>query len=918
VRRWLSDLPLRPKLRLIAGGLAAAGVLAVGTVYAAMEIRSALREANTRISAEANAAAYAAAVALHAYDDVLLAHALEGLQSDPDVRSATIRDRAGRIISAATEDPGAGASAPSWLSAFTNLTASTLDVTVPTAESVGTRLHIELNTETEIAAALERCLIFVLACSVIAAAIVAVLLSLLARTLRRPIGNLVEIMRDMRSSGDFSRRLEKHGNDEFGQLQEEVNQLLDEREGSDRNLRAYKKEFDRRVRERTLQLDVAVAEAREAAKRAEDASRAKSDFLARMSHEIRTPLNGVLGMAELLQHSSTLDDRQRRFAVVIHQSGKALLQLINDILDFSKIEAGKLELENGRFCVRDMVEDALEILAERAQTKGLELICDIPFQLDTVVYADCLRLRQIIINLVSNAVKFTERGDITVKVRAGAGIETATFTFEVTDTGIGIRPENCATIFESFVQEDTSTSRRYGGTGLGLAICKQLVELMGGMIGVSSTVGAGSTFRFSVPLAVDRSAPREKLSTALTTTRVLVVEKSPAARGMLLQHLRSWGAIPTEVGSAREARTRLASAFAGEFDALIIDGGLPDATPSEVVAAVRRISAFADIPILIMHTGPGEAPPESHTMHGPVAWQNKPIRRAQLKSALEHLLGKIQDAWRPAPQNKPPAAAGHTAQRKSPVRRVLVVEDNPVNQQVALAMLQTLAIAADTASSGKAALEKLATTRYDAVLMDCQMPDLDGYATTQRYREWELLEGRPRTPVVALTANALSGDAEKCLAAGMDHYVSKPFSIEQLLAVLELCAPAADESAPDEQRTPEILDAKTLERIRTMNAGTRPDLFARLAELYTSSSVPIVEALRIAAREGDTKGMMQAAHALKSSSANVGALNLAATCGELESAARGSKPELASDLVESLVREHQEVLRALEQKNLAA
>jgi signal transduction histidine kinase/DNA-binding response OmpR family regulator len=918
VRRWLSDLPLRPKLRLIAGGLAAAGVLAVGSLYASMEIRNALREANTRISAEANAAAYAAAVALHAYDDVLLARALGGLQSDPDFRSATIRDPAGRIISAATEDPGTGASASSRLSAFTNLTASTLDVAVPTTESVGTRLHVELNAETEVAAALERCLIFVLACSVIAAAIVAVLLSLLARTLRRPIGNLVEIMRDMRSSGDFSRRLEKHGNDEFGQLQEEVNQLLGEREGSDRNLRAYKKEFDRRVRERTLQLDVAVAEAREAAKRAEDASRAKSDFLARMSHEIRTPLNGVLGMAELLQHSSTLDDRQRRFAVVIHQSGKALLQLINDILDFSKIEAGKLELENGRFCVRDMVEDALEILAERAQTKGLALICDIPFQLDTVVYADCLRLRQIIINLVSNAVKFTERGDITVKVRAGAGIETATFTFEVTDTGIGIRPENCATIFESFVQEDTSTSRRYGGTGLGLAICKQLVELMGGMIGVSSTVGAGSTFRFSVPLAVDRSAPREKLSTALTTTRVLVVEKSPAARGMLLQHLRSWGAIPTEVGSAQEALTRLGSAFAGEFDALIIDGGLPDATPSEVVAAVRRISAFADIPILIMHTGPGEAPPESHTLHGPVAWQNKPIRRAQLKSALEYLLGKIQDAWRPEPQNKPSAPAGDGEQRQSCVRRVLVVEDNPVNQQVALAMLQTLAIAADTASSGKAALEKLATTRYDAVLMDCQMPDLDGYATTQRYREWELLEGRPRTPVVALTANALSGDAEKCLAAGMDHYVSKPFSIEQLLAVLELCAPAAGESAPDEQRTPEILDAKTLERIRTMNAGTRSDLFARLAELYTSSSAAIVEALRIAAREGDTKGMMQAAHALKSSSANVGALSLAATCGELESAARGSKTQLASDLVESLVREHQEVLRALEQKNLAA
>jgi signal transduction histidine kinase/DNA-binding response OmpR family regulator/HPt (histidine-containing phosphotransfer) domain-containing protein len=806
------------------------------------------------------------------------------------------------------------------------MTASTLDILVPATEVGGVRLHVEFDADRELTAAFRDCLVFLAATTLIAALIGALCLTLLARTLRQPVVALMRGLRTMRASGDYSQRLEKHGNDEIGQLQDEINELLGERDGSDRNLRAYKKEFDRRVLERTQQLDVAVAEAREAAKRAEGASRAKSDFLARMSHEIRTPLNGVMGMAELLQHSATLDELHRRYAVVIHQSGKALLQLINDILDFSKIEAGKLELERGRFCVREMVEDALEILAERAQSKGLELICDIPYQMDTVVYADCLRLRQIIINLVSNAVKFTERGDITIKVRSGAGIETATFIFEVTDTGIGIRSENCATIFESFVQEDTSTSRRYGGTGLGLAICKQLVELMGGTIGVTSTVGVGSTFRFSVPLAVDRAAAKEKPSTVLATTRVLVAYKSPAAGSMLAQHLRSWGAIPTEVDSAAEMLKRLRGAFAGEFDVLILDDQLSEPNATEMLAAVHGISVFRDMPVLMLHMGPGQVPAESRAMPGAVLWQGKPIRRSQLKSALEGLVAKIRDAaWRPR-QSAEAADGGAGPPTRSRVQRVLLVEDNPVNQEVACAMLQTLTVGVETASSGKEALEKLAASRYDVILMDCQMPDMDGYVTTQRYREWELLEGRPRTPVVALTANALAGDAEKCLAAGMDHYVSKPFTIEQLHAVLEECAPLGPVAGPKvsaakDSRTgseSEVLDAKTLERIRSLNPGGRSDLFTRLAELYVASSAPLIDTLRVLARTRDAPGVAQTVHALKSSSANIGAVNLAATCAELELAANEKRVELIDGLMQRLLRQHQEVVHELEQKYLAA
>lgn len=936
--RWLNDLSLRPKLSLIIGGLAAGGVLAISTLYSVMEVRAALRGARVRVVAEASAASYASAVALDAYDHALVTRTIDVLRSDPAVRSAAIHDRAGRLIGvvgAPYAPPGARSAGVAMLG---RLTSSSFDFDVPTTEVSGAKLHIEMNSEQEIAAALRNCLLFMGGCSAISAVLVAACLTLLARTLRWPMASLVDTMRGISAEADYGRRLEKRGNDEFGQLQDEINVLLGEREGSDRNLRAYKKEFDRRVRERTLQLDVAVAEAREAAKRAEGASRAKSDFLARMSHEIRTPLNGVMGMAELLKHSATLDELHRRYAVVIHQSGKGLLQLINDILDFSKIEAGKLELETGRFCVREMVEDALEILAERAQSKGLELICDIPSNLDTTVYADCLRLRQIIINLVSNAVKFTERGEICVKVRAGAGIETATFTFEVSDTGIGIRAENCATIFESFVQEDTSTSRRYGGTGLGLAICKQLVELMSGTIGVNSTVGAGSTFRFSVPLAVDRSAPHEKSSAVLATARVLIVDKSAAASAMLAQHLRSWGAIATEVATAAEALTRLNSGFEGEFDVMILDAGLPQTTPTEMVAAVHKIPAFADMPVLMLHAGPEAAPPESKAMQGPLAWQSKPVRRAQFKRALEALVADIRDAWRPQQSKKvKDEAEAVRSKRRSRVKRVLLVEDNPVNQEVARAMLQTLSVGVESAASGKQALEKLATAAYDAILMDCQMPDMDGYETTQRYREWELLEGRARTPIVALTANALSGDEEKCLAAGMDYYLSKPFTIEQLHGVLEECAPPesaayarkvdfaaaaghAQEAvhAEEVKREATLLDGKTIERIRTLDQGGRGDLFARLAELYVASSGALVDTLNVAARTADTAAIAQAAHALKSSSANIGALPLAASCSELELAARGGKTELLDGLVERLLREHHDVLQELEHKHLAA
>jgi two-component system, sensor histidine kinase and response regulator len=947
VVRSLAELPLRRRTRLIAWGLAATGVLAASLLHLGAEGLSAWHRAAAGLSAEATVAAQAAALAMDANDDAQVRSALALLHTDPNVRSVVLRDRTGQLVAAWPDSPRGDSHSAAGPNGFTGYV---LDVPVePSLARRGT-LRVEGDFNGEFATALEHCLLFSLAIGAVAAALVTLLLKFLSDDVHAPVEGLLRSVRALRASDDLKGRLEESSRGEFGALQTEINGLLGGRETSESNLRAYKSEFERRVLQRTQQLDAAVAEAREAVSRAEGASRAKSDFLARMSHEIRTPLNGVLGMAELLQDSPKLDERQRRYAVVIHQSGKALLQLINDILDFSKIEAGKLELDKARFCVREMVEDALEIMAERAQSKGLELVCDIPSELDTVVIGDSLRLRQVIINLLSNAVKFTERGDITIRVRMQPGVPNADFTFEVIDTGIGIKPENCTDIFDAFVQADPSASRRYGGTGLGLAICQQLVQLMGGTIAVESDFGKGSNFHLTVPLPLDRTAAREKKARGLATTRFLVVEKSEAANRMLRQHLQSWGAFCSDLDSAQAALARLRRAFAGEFDALILDAQLPGASPTALVRAVRDIPAFAETPILMLYPGSGEPPPEARDVTGPVGWQNKPIRRSQLRNALERLLGRHEaEPQEPTTQSSTPAAAAAAARPPSPSRRVLVVEDNPVNREVVAAMLQKLDYESQLACSGKEALQMLAAGSYGVVLMDCQMPDLDGYETTRRIREWELVESRARTPIVALTANALSGEAEKCLAAGMDHYLSKPLSIEQLRAALEARTKSVETGnaavetrtasaeirtasvephtlaetrpaphQPPVGREPQTLDSNAVERIRSLEATGKPDLFERLAAIYASSSASLVEVLRRAALTGDVMALRQAAHGLRSSSQNVGAMGLAAICQEVEQAADDSRLDVAEELVERLIREHESVLQSLAQKPFAA
>ena len=769
--------------------------------------------------------------------------------------------------------------------------------------------------------------------TLLAAGIVALLAAWpLRRLVDLPMRELLRVTGEVLQNKTFSLRVRKSDHDDFGRLADRINGLLVEIERRDRSIKLFHGAFEQRVRERTSQLDQAVASAQAEAKRAEEASRAKSEFLARMSHEIRTPMNGVLGMAELLCHSATLDARQRHYAVTIHQSGKALLQIINDILDFSKIEAGKLQLENSPFCLRDVIEEAVEILAERAHAKGLAMICDIPSRMETRVCGDALRLRQVIINLLSNAVKFTESGEIHVKVRQlGSSLLNSSFHFEVTDTGIGIKPENCVKIFESFAQEDGSTTRLYGGTGLGLSICKQLVELMGGRIGLVSNPGKGSTFFFALPMTTEEGEGQRTPVTALSRSRILLIEDNASSRAMLRQHLLSWGVSVVEADSAKAALALIRKSFSGEFDVIVASAQLAGMKGPALAAAIHKEGDFKEVPLVLLQSGTEAPAPQIGGADDGIVWLTRPIRRAHLHDCLADLVlthgfADHKDATRAREHAR--RSTLHRQQRKSRVRRVLLVEDNPVNQEVGRAMLQELGVGVTAAWSGAEALELLMAERFDVILMDCEMPRLDGYETTRRFRVWELQQKRVRCPIIAVTAKALDGDAQRCFDAGMDRFLSKPFSGEELFAALEEfgvdapevpdAADAGDGAEPAGPPEHAVLDARTLAGIRAMRTPGSPDLLARVAGIYSSNSRLLVGMITAAVLADDRTALMQGAHALKSSSANVGATVLAEICREIETAVREDRFEQGCLLVERLLDEHQQVLRALEAQGLAA
>jgi two-component system sensor histidine kinase/response regulator len=904
LRHWLASRPIRGKLMLLSSVASGMALLTAGIVLTVADYQSGKASLLQRLQTQAQITAGNSAGAVSFDDAEAASRTLAALTADRAIVAAeilrgngTLLAHHGRVMDeAARKFPkiGAAHTEPDGL------------IHVNAAVILGERIGIvnlwATPVELDVALLKHGAILLMVIIGALGIALLAV--SRLQRFISDPIRALADAAATVTRNKDYSVRVVAQSTDETGRLTGAFNDMLGQIEAQNTELQRARDELETRVEARTGELAQQTQRANEMAEVAAAASQAKSEFLANMSHEIRTPMNGVIGMTELLL-DTPLDTLQRDYAETIRDSGAALLTVINDILDFSKVEAGKLELEALDVDLRDTFEDVARLLSIQAHAKGLEVTAEIDPKLPDFVKGDAGRIRQILLNLGGNAIKFTTHGEMSLAIEVLETGERGTrVRCAVRDTGIGIPPDRIKALFTPFMQVDASTTRRFGGTGLGLSIVRRLVELMGGDTGVESVEGKGSTFWFTAWFAhcVHTGQPLYPAPASIHGQRILVVDDNATNRKVLMGQLLLCGVEPMSAGSADEALVlmRQARRAGRPFDAALLDHQMPDCDGADLGRAIVKDDTLKVTRLILLTSSGQRGDGQLFADIGFAGYLLKPVTQRDLTDCLLLVLAKSAEEWTSQTQ---PIVTRHQlrARRARTHNRILLAEDNLVNQKVARRTLEKLDFRVDVVADGEAALSAWQRGHYDLILMDCQMPKMDGYEATRAIRTIEA--GQRHIPIVALTAHAMKGDEEKCRAAGMDAYLTKPIDRTTLERCLESLLPGAGATGtrpaliivpPADAEHPVDWDAL----LAFIDGDTG---FAReLLDAFVGTSAKALADIAAALAHTDRTTLRTAAHVLKGASANLRAAATTTAAARLEEAASSGEaaefPELADNL----------------------